>query len=197
MKIVPTLAICALAISTTLAATASAQSHGQTQVANAKKMLAPGKKAKDFQLRAIAGELPGDVSLSQVNADGPVVVVVLRGFPGRQCPACSAQVGDIVKNADKFAAKNARVLLIYPGAKLQLGEHAGDFLQGTKLPKPLTFLLDPDFQFTNAYGLRWNATNETAYPTTLVVDKSGKITYVKISETHGGRAMSNEILAAL
>jgi len=197
MKIVPTLAICALVLSTTFAATASAQSHSPNPVANAKKMLSPGTEAKDFQLRAIAGELSGEVQLSQVNAEGPVVVVVLRGFPGRQCPACSAQVGDIVKNANKFAAKNARVLLIYPGAKLQLGQHANDFLQGTKLPKPLTFMLDPDFQFTNAYGLRWNATNETAYPTTLVVDKSGKITYAKISETHGGRAMSNEILAAL
>ncbi|WP_372719726.1 redoxin family protein [Novipirellula sp.] len=197
MKIVPTLAICALALSTLFTATASAQSHSLNPVADAKKTLSPGTEAKDFQLRAIAGELSGDVQLSQVNAEGPVVVVVLRGFPGRQCPACSAQVGDIVKNADKFAAKNARVLLIYPGAKLQLGQHANDFLQGTKLPKPLTFMLDHDFQFTNAYGLRWNATNETAYPTTLVVDKSGKITYVKISETHGGRAMSNEILAAL
>ncbi|EMI22476.1 peroxiredoxin, partial [Rhodopirellula maiorica SM1] len=166
MKIVPTLAICALFLSCTLAAPASAQSQSGTTLTTAKQTLAPGKPAQDFQLQSVAGELSGDVRLSQVNAEGPVVVVVLRGFPGRQCPACSAQVGDIIRNADKFAAKNARVLLIYPGAKMQLGMHADDFLQGTKLPKPLTMLLDPDYQFTNAYGLRWNATNETAYPTT-------------------------------
>ncbi|GAA5508971.1 redoxin family protein [Novipirellula caenicola] len=197
MKIVPTLAMAALAICTTFAVPAAAQSTTRDPVANAKTTLAPGTQAKDFQLHAIAGELSGDVQLSQVNANGPVVVVVLRGFPGRQCPACSAQVGNIIKNADKFAAKNARVLLIYPGAKMQLGQHADDFLQGTKLPKPLTMLLDPDYAFTNLYGLRWNATNETAYPTTLVIDESGKIRYTKVSETHRGRATSEEILAAL
>ncbi len=197
MKTVLPLAFAALVVSTTLAVPAVAQSSSQTPVAQAKRLLAPGNTAKDFQLRSVGGELSGNVRLSDVNAEGTVVVVVLRGFPGRQCPACSAQVADFVKNADKFAAKKARVLLIYPGAKSQLDQHAGDFLQGTKLPKPLTFLLDPGYQFTNAYGLRWNAVNETSYPSTLVVDKSGKITYAKISETHGGRATTDEILAAL
>ncbi|TWU21554.1 Redoxin [Novipirellula galeiformis] len=197
MKTVLPLAFAALVVSTTLAVPAVAQSSTQTPVAQAKRLLAPGNTAKDFQLRSVGGELSGNVRLSDVNAEGTVVVVVLRGFPGRQCPACSAQVADFVKNADKFAAKKARVLLIYPGAKSQLDQHAGDFLQGTKLPKPLTFLLDPGYQFTNAYGLRWNAVNETSYPSTLVVDKSGKITYAKISETHGGRATTDEILAAL
>ncbi len=30
-------------------------------------------------------------------------------------------------------------------------------------------MLDPGFTFTNAYGLRWNAPHETAYPTTIVM----------------------------
>ncbi len=176
---------------------AIAQSQASKPVEMAKRTLAKGKTAKDFQLQAIAGELSGSVQLSRVNAKGPVVIVVLRGFPGSQCPACTAQVGDFVKNAERFAAKNARVLLIYPGPRSQLDRHADDFLDGTTLPQPLTFLLDPGYAFTNAYGLRWDAPNETAYPSTIVLDESGTITYVKISETHRGRSTADEILKTL
>ncbi|MFG0263090.1 MAG: redoxin domain-containing protein [Novipirellula sp. JB048] len=203
MKVVSPLAFGALLFSLTLAVPALAQSSTTTPsthsaaVAQAKRSLAPGKEAKDFQLQAVAGELSGDVRLSKVNAEGTVVVVLLRGFPGQQCPACSAQVADFVKNAGKFAARNTRVLLIYPGAKPQLPQHAGDFLQGTQLPAPLTFLLDPDLQFTEAYGLRWDAVNETSYPSTLVINQEGTITFAKISDTHKGRATAAEVLAAL
>ncbi|QDV68985.1 AhpC/TSA family protein [Rosistilla carotiformis] len=176
---------------------ATVQAESPAPVQAAKKTLAVGQTAKDFQLKSVGGELSGEVKLSDVNADGKVVVVVLRGFPGKQCPACSAQVGDFVKNASKFAAKNAKVLLIYPGPKSQLDQRAGEFLQGTKLPTPLTFLLDPGYTFTDAYGLRWDAPRETAYPTTLVLDESGEIQFVKISETHRGRASAAEVLEAL
>jgi len=47
------------------------------------------------------------------------------------------------------------------------------------------------------YGLRWNAPNETAYPSTYVVDKQGKIVFAKTSKSHGGRASADEILKAL
>ncbi|WP_417747202.1 peroxiredoxin family protein [Rosistilla oblonga] len=176
---------------------ASVQAESPAPVQDAQKALAIGQTAKDFQLQSVGGELSGKVKLSDVNADGKVVVVVLRGFPGSQCPACSAQVGDFVKNASKFAAKNTKVLLIYPGPKSQLDQRADEFLQGTKLPAPLTFLLDPGYTFTNAYGLRWDAPRETAYPTTLVLDEAGKIQFVKISETHRGRSSAAEVLEAL
>ena len=39
------------------------------------------------------------VKLSALAKDGPVVLVVLRGFPGYQCPACSQQVRDFREHA--------------------------------------------------------------------------------------------------
>lgn len=166
-------------------------------VATAKKLLAPGEPAQDFRLQAVAGQHSGEVQLSQVNAHGPVVIVLLRGYPGSQCPACTAQVADLVKHAEQFAAKQAQVLLIYPGSKSRLDQRADEFLQGTQLPEPLTFLLDPDLKFTKAYSLRWDAPNETSYPSTIVVDKDGKVAFLKISETHRGRSTAKEILAEL
>ena len=58
-------------------------------------------------------------------------------------------------------------------------------------------MLDPDFEFTVGYRLRWEAKNETAYPATFVVDSSGKITFAKISMSHGERASADEVLKAL
>lgn len=186
----------------TFATSAMAEQPAADAVAAAKIQLKEGNLAKDFRLTAVAGELSGDVELSEVNADGRVVIVVLRGYPGSQCPACTAQVADLVKHADEFTAKGIHVLLVYPGAKSQLGQRADEFLHGTELPstelpKPLTFLLDPGFQFTNAYGLRWDAPNETAYPTTIVVDKDGKISFVNISDSHRGRVKAEDVLSAL
>jgi hypothetical protein len=49
----------------------------------------------------------------------------------------------------------------------------------------------------NKYGLRWDAPNETAYPSTFVISKKGEIVFSKISTTHGGRATNEEIFEAL
>lgn len=179
------IAVCLLVVDTASA---------QTSAATTPKV---GESAKDFQLMAAAGELTGDVKLSEVNKDGPVVVVVLRGFPGYQCPICSRQVGSLVAKAEQFAAKKAKVLLVYPGPGSELESKAKEFLKGSELPKPFTLLIDPDYEFTNAYGLRWDAPRETAYPSTFVIDADGNVTFAKISKEHGDRTDANAILSEL
>ena len=153
-----------------------------------------GDTAKDFALKSIAGET---VKLSDLTAKGPVVLVVLRGYPGYQCPICSRQVGEIAQNAKKIEAAGANVLMVYPGPADGLAERASEFLDGKGLPEPLTLVTDPDYTFTNLYDLRWDAPKETAYPSTFVIDGDGKIVSATISKTHGGRAGAKEILKAL
>ena len=58
-------------------------------------------------------------------------------------------------------------------------------------------MLDPDYTFTNAYGLRWNAENETACPATFVIDTNRKVVFAKVSKTHGDRAEVADVLDAL
>lgn len=165
--------------------------------ATAADLPATGEKAADFTLTAASGELSGEVTLSDLTEKGSVVVVVLRGFPGYQCPLCSRQVGEFIGEARAFANKKAKVLFIYPGPSSELNQRAKEFLKGTKLPSPFTLLLDPDYSFTNAYGLRWNAKRETAYPSTFVIDRQGTIQFAKISKTHGGRTNAAEVLKAM
>ncbi len=153
-----------------------------------------GDKVPDFTLDAIDG---GKVTLSSVAEKGPVVLVVLRGYPGYQCPLCTRQVADLVGNAEAIRATGASVIMVYPGPADALKAHADEFLKGSTLPDGFRLVIDPDYSFTNGYKLRWDAPKETAYPSTFVLDKTLGVRFAKVSRTHGGRANSKEILAAL
>src|SRR5271156_2942610 len=50
-----------------------------------------GEEAKDFELSALSGE---KVQLAKLTEGGHVVLVVLRGYPGYQCPLCTKQFGE-------------------------------------------------------------------------------------------------------
>jgi thioredoxin-dependent peroxiredoxin len=153
-----------------------------------------GDEAKDFELDALGG---GKVKLSKLVAGGPVVLVVLRGYPGYQCPLCTRQFGEFLGKADEFNKAGARVVFVYPGPSDRLQERAGEFVKGKDYPDHFQILLDPDYSFTTAYGLRWDARNETAYPSTFVVDGKRKVTFAKVSKTHGDRARAEDALKAI
>ncbi len=155
---------------------------------------AVGEVAPDFTLDALGG---GPATLSKIADAGPVVLVVLRGYPGYQCPICTKQVADFMAAAEKFKAAGATVVFVYPGPADHLKARAAEFAKGDVFPPHFRLLLDPGYAFTNAYHLRWDAPNETAYPSTFVLDKSRTIRFAKTSHTHGGRASVDETLAAL
>jgi len=155
---------------------------------------AVGDEAKDFELATPAGK---QVKLSEQLKQGPVVLLVLRGYPGYQCPLCTRQVGQFIASAAKLKEANASVLLVYPGAAQDLAKRADEFIRDQSLPDNFHFLIDPDYKFTNAYNLRWDARRETAYPSTFVISKDGKIKFAKISMTHGGRADVKHVLKVL
>ena len=153
-----------------------------------------GAQARDFTLSTPQGKR---IQLSTVTAQAPVVLVVLRGYPGYQCPLCNLQVRDFLKNAQGFADAKVRVVLVYPGPPDNLNERAAEFFADKPLPAHFELLLDPGYEFTNLYGLRWDAPKETAYPSTFLIDRQGKVFYAKVSKSHGGRTKATEILEEL
>lgn len=155
---------------------------------------AVGDKAPDFRLSTPEGK---PVRLSDVVARGTVVLVVLRGYPGYQCPFCNRQVQDFIQKSAGFAEVNARLILVYPGPPQDLGTRANEFLADKKLPGNFDLVLDPGYQFTNLYGLRWDAPRETAYPSTFLIDRQGIVFFSKTVKEHGGRTTAAEILDAL
>lgn len=153
-----------------------------------------GDKAPDFRLETINGD---KVQLSELYKKQPVVLVVLRGWPGYQCPICTRQVGGLVADEGKFKNSGAAVLMVYPGPAEDLVAHAKEFAEDFNFPANFYFTLDPDYSMINKYGLRWNAPKETAYPSTFVINKDGTIVFSKISTSHGDRATNEEIFDTL
>ncbi|QEG01383.1 Redoxin [Stieleria maiorica] len=165
------------------------------------KPLAVGDKAPDFEL-PIQGQ-SDYVTLSQLNADGPVVVVVLRGFPGYQCPICNRQVGAMINRAKTLSSalgdRPNRVVLVYPGedSDADLERRAKQFLGARRLPEPMVLVRDPGMEMITSWGLRWDARRETAYPSAYVIGVGRRVAWSKVSDSHGGRASVEEILQAL
>ncbi len=153
-----------------------------------------GQKAPDFKLSTPEGK---SIQLSEVISKGPVVLVVLRGYPGYQCPYCNRQVQDFIQKSQGFADAGARVVLVYPCPPQNLDVKANEFLADKKLPENFDLVLDPGYEFTNSYGLRWDAPHETAYPSTFLIDRQGVIFFSKIVKEHGGRTTAAEILDAM
>lgn len=137
------------------------------------------------------------VELAALLKQGPVVLVVLRGFPGYQCPICNRQVGELIQRADDFRDAGATVVCVYPGPAPGLAARAKEFLGDKTIPDHFRLVLDPDLKFTTEFGLRWDAPRETAYPSTFVIGKDGKVVWSLVSREHGGRSKPVEILRAL
>jgi peroxiredoxin len=153
-----------------------------------------GDKAPDFALKTLEDKT---VRLNDLTATGKVVLVVLRGWPGYQCPICDRQVHDFIQSASAFADAKVQLVFVYPGPVGELKAHAEEFksMKGRQWPKEFLYLLDPDFNMVNAYGLRWDAPNETAYPSTFVLDVKGVVRFAKISHSHGDRTKATDVVA--
>ena len=104
--------------------------------------------AKDFELLTVDGS---KANLTTILEKGPVVLVVLRGFPGYQCPVCNKQVGQLLNEAEKFKSARATVLLVYPGPSGNLIERAKKFINDKTIPDHFRLVIDPAYTLTNAY----------------------------------------------
>lgn len=153
---------------------------------------AVGTVAPDFTLKTPQG---ASLQLSKWSRDHKSALIILRGYPGYQCPYCQKQVHDFVNHASDFAARGVSVLLVYPGPTTNLEQRAKEFLsREAQLPSNIVLVTDPDFKVTDLYGLRWNEPGETAYPSTFLLDRHRRILFSKTSRTHGDRVSAQEAL---
>jgi len=140
--------------------------------------------------------------LSKLIKKGSVVLIMLRGFPGKQCPVCSIQVAGYIAKAEEFEQqRNTPVVFIYPGEVNDLDKRAKEFTapleKKVDLPGNFIFLLDQNLLITEQLNLLWEDPKETAYPAAFVIDHDGYIQYSKVSDNHGDRATADEILEFL
>jgi len=153
-----------------------------------------GAQAPDFTPKTRADK---PIHLEALVERGPVAVVVLRGWTGGQDSFDTQQVAELVRKTAEFRARNARVVLVYPGPAEDVKAAAEAFVAAKDLPDNFDLVVDPDYIMTKAYHLRWDAPDETAYPSTFVLGPGRTVVFAKISHDHAGRSQWFEILRAL
>ena len=153
-----------------------------------------GTTAKNFLLRDVLGRR---VQLENLTHFGPVTLIFLRGYPQAQSATCRSQFRSFLRDAAQFSEKPSSVVFVYPGEREDLAKHASEFVGRHDMPEDFYLVLDSQFRLTKAYGLKWNALRETAYPCTLIVDRKGVIRFVKASAHRGGRTTPDDVLSHL
>jgi thioredoxin-dependent peroxiredoxin len=156
---------------------------------------AVGQRAPDFTLTALDGS---PLSLNKLSATGHVVVVVLRGYPGYQCPFSQQQFQSYAQAAAQFASLGTHVVLVYPGVGgKNLATDAADLAGTQPLAANIHLVLDPDYSFTNLYGLRWNGAEETAYPSTFVIGANNFVLFAHVGQVHSDFTPVSDTLAVV
>jgi peroxiredoxin len=154
-----------------------------------------GQRAPEFNLSTVNG---APLSLRSLTSQGRVVVIFLRGYPGYQCPFSQQQFQNYQETAAQFAALGAQVVFIYPGAGgKSLADSAVQMIGDQPLPANIHVVLDPDYVFSTKFGLRWDAPNQTVYPSTFLIAQSGTVLFAHTGRTSSDLTSPSEALAVL
>ncbi len=123
----------------------------------------------------------------------PVVVVIMRGFSGQVCIYCATQTAAIANSYKRFVEAGGDVVVVYPGPT----ESVPAFVQAVqtlrKDPPPMDIGLDVSLLLVRGLGIEENL----AKPTSLVLDRKGKIAYAYIGATMADRPSVDDLLQAL
>jgi antitoxin component YwqK of YwqJK toxin-antitoxin module/peroxiredoxin len=137
----------------------------------------------------------GEIDLEAFMGKQNVLVTILRGFGGQVCVYCTAQTKALADFADRFAALDTKVVVVFPGPASGLAAfreaYRRTFGAGEKLPYEL--LYDTDLTLTRALHIEDNI----AVPTSLLLDRKGIIRWCRVAKDHADRPSAQEILAQI
>ena len=123
-----------------------------------------------------------------------VMIVVLRGFLGEVCCYCVAQTKALAQQRERLEALGVEVLVIYPGAK----ENEESFEKAYKMSfneggPPYRVFYDPDLELVTKLGIA----GDLAQPSTLILDKDGKIQFFYKGEHRADRPAAKRLLQTI
>ncbi|WP_173013535.1 peroxiredoxin family protein [Candidatus Uabimicrobium amorphum] len=127
-------------------------------------------------------------------ADKKIVLVILRGFAGGICLACSAQTLALSKSVDKFNDKNAQIILVYPGKAESIPVFTS-VLEALEedFQAPFPIVLDVELELIRQLTIE----GSLAKPTSMIVTPDGKIEYVYVGKNITDRPTVKTLLLEL
>jgi hemoglobin len=137
----------------------------------------------------------GDVfDLKDFEGKKRVVLVVLRGFAGQVCINCSSQTLALARKIEEFRARNAEVVLVYPGA----AETLPTFLEAVRnlqegFTPPFPVVLDVDLAAVRTFKIE----GSLAKPTSMVIDEGGVVRWAYVGKQPADRPSAKDLLDQL
>lgn len=123
-----------------------------------------------------------------------IVLVILRGFAGGICLACSAQTLALSKSVEKFSEKNAQIILIYPGKAESIPVFTSVLETLEKdFKAPFPIVLDVELELIRQLTIE----GSLAKPTSMIVTADGKIEYVYVGKNITDRPTVSTLLLEL
>lgn len=137
----------------------------------------------------------GDVfDLADLAGKKNVALVILRGFDGAVCMGCTAQTLAMTEKLAEFRKLEAEVFFVYPGRR----ETVNGFLDAVrdaggaeKLPVPV--LLDIDLAVVREMKIE----DRLAKPTTIVLDKKGRVRFAHVGRSKTDRPSVPQLLEVI
>lgn len=140
------------------------------------------------------------VDLMSYRGKSNVVLVVVKGLPkspgGAFCPGCLAQVNALTANYAEFKARDAEVLLVFPGPTDGLTKFFADAKvdgAGGNPKVPFAVLTDTDLNAVKSLGID----GDWAKPSTYILDKKGNAVFAFVGTSTTDRPSVKALLAQL
>ncbi len=146
---------------------------------------------KPMPFQTMKGVDGNDIDLTQFVGKKKVMIVVLRGFLGEVCCYCVAQTKALAQSRARLDELGVEVLVIYPGAK----ENEQSFEKAYKMTfneggPPYRVFYDPDLSLVTQLGIE----GDLASPSTLILDKDGKIVFFYKGEHRADRPAAKKLI---
>lgn len=131
-----------------------------------------------------------DVRLADVQGDGNLLLVVIRGVP--LCPFCTAQTSRLVSNYRKFQERGSEVAVVFPGTR----DHLKELLMRAEVDDqqlPFPILVDTDLTIVKRLDIEGNK----AAPSTFIIDAGGRTRFAYVGANDSDRPSIAALLNAL
>lgn len=140
------------------------------------------------------------VKASELAQGKNLVLVIIRGYSGPICPYCSTQTSRLISNYEKFAKRNAEIVVVYPIEREKDSLHWNQFMVSTrekladpKIKLPFPVLFDVALKSVNQLGIQ----KDLSKPATYILNKQGQVQFAYVGSTIADRPSIKAMLDQL
>ncbi|MCR9248626.1 MAG: redoxin family protein [bacterium] len=155
----------------------------------------PGRRqeleGKELPQQVFAGIDGQQLDLRTLRDKKRVLMVILRGFVGEVCVYCVAQTEALAQCQKQLDDLDIEVVVVYPGPR----ENQESFTKAYEMTfgkgaPPYRIYYDEDLAFVDKLGI----SGDLAFPTTLVIDRQGKVEYAFVGAHRADRPAAKKLI---